>query len=73
LRNSDGNIIAQNDNWRDNGNAAAIAQSGLAPNDSRESALLLQPGPGVYTVIVRGGQGSVGIGMVEAYILSSGS
>ncbi len=69
LRDSDGNLIAQNDNWRDNSNASAIAQSGLAPSDTRESALLLQPQAGLYTVIVRDTRGTLGVGLVEAFIL----
>ena len=71
LFDSDGNLIAQNDNWRDNSNASAIAQSGLAPNDTRESALLLQPQAGLYTVIVRDTRGTVGVGLVEAFVLSN--
>ncbi|MGZ4985308.1 MAG: hypothetical protein ACXV8A_04385 [Chthoniobacterales bacterium] len=70
LRDSDGNLLAQNDNWRDNENAADISKSGLTPNDTRESALLLQPGPGSYTVIVRGAQQTSGVGLVEAFIVA---
>ncbi|MGZ4967816.1 MAG: hypothetical protein ACXV97_11620, partial [Chthoniobacterales bacterium] len=70
LRDSDGNLLAQNDNWPDNDNAADISKTGLTPNDTRESALLLQPGAGIYTVIVRGAQQTSGVGLVEAFIVA---
>ena len=69
LRDSDGNLVGQNDDWRDNNNAAAIARSGYAPNAPEESALFLQPSPGLYTAVVRGRSDATGIGMVEAFIL----
>jgi hypothetical protein len=69
LYNADGVLLGENDNWGDNANAAEIAATSLAPNDSREGAILLAPGPGSYTVIVRGAAQTSGVGLVEAFIL----
>lgn len=70
LYNADGVLLGENDNWRDNANAAVIANTSLAPNDNREGAILLAPGPGSYTVIVRGAGETSGVALVEAFILS---
>ncbi len=57
-----------NDDWAQSGNAAEIQQAGLAPNDPRESAVLL-PGlaAGPHTAIVRGKGQPRGVGLVEIY------
>jgi hypothetical protein len=60
-------IIASNNGWRNNANAAEIIASGLAPTDDRESALQVSLEPGPYTVIVSSGDGSTGIGLVEVF------
>jgi len=67
---ADGTLLGRNDNWVENGNASAIIKSELAPNDNRESAILLTPGVGSYTVVVRGAGETTGIGLVEAFILA---
>ena len=59
-------LIASNDNWRDNGNAAEIAASGAAPSDDREAAIQLTLAPNSYTVVVSTG-GAPGTGIVEIY------
>ena len=42
--------------------------TGLAPSDSRESAILLRNlDPGPYTAIVRGKNNTTGVGLVEIY------
>jgi hypothetical protein len=67
LRNGNGDIIASNDDWESN-QKAEIEAAGLAPKDSRESAVVLtnfEAGP--YTAIVRGKNGSTGVGLVEIY------
>ena len=60
-----------NDDWQQSPNAAEIQQAGLAPSDSRESAMLmpsLTAGP--HTAIVRGkDQQPSGVGVVEIYNL----
>lgn len=62
-----------NDNWPDNPNAAEIATTGLAPTNTKESALLVTLAPGSYTAVLRGKGGSTGVGLVEVYDLDAGS
>ena len=64
----DGTRIATNDNWKDD-QQAEIEATGLAPTSDAESAIVQTLIPGVYTVIVRGVNGTTGVGLVEAYDL----
>lgn len=64
-----GATIASNDNWEMNDNSQDIIDSGLAPADSLESALLVTLDPGAYTAIVHGADAGSGIALVEAYDL----
>ncbi len=73
LYNSAGTLIATNDNWRDNANASAIIATTIPPIRDSESALLMSLAPGSYTVVLRGVNGTTGIGLVEAYDLSATS
>ena len=66
LYNSNGSVMATNDNWRD-GQQPEIIAAGLAPTDDRESALFQSLSPGAYTAIVAGKGGAIGVGLVEAY------
>ncbi len=68
LYNAQGMVVALNDNWEDT-NAAAIEATGLAPTDSRESAVLVDLPPGAYTAIVQGKGGTSGVGLVEVYYI----
>lgn len=67
LHDGTGALIAQNNNWQDSAQAGAIQSSGLAPQDPRESALLMTLQPGNYTAILGGVNNSVGVGLVEVY------
>jgi hypothetical protein len=58
-----------NDNWNDAPNRQQIIDSGLAPTNELESALLVTFDPGAYTVVVRGGNDATGIGLFEVYDL----
>jgi hypothetical protein len=69
LHNTQGNIIASNDNWMDSPDAAAISATTLQPTDNRESAILKTLSPGAYTAVVRGTGNSTGVALVEAYQL----
>ena len=67
-------IIAINDNWGDNANAAAITSTGsrigatpFAATDTKSSALLVKLPPGVYSFIARGKVEPSGIVLVEVY------
>ncbi|MFL6584910.1 MAG: hypothetical protein ACJ8KU_10380 [Chthoniobacterales bacterium] len=62
-----------NDNWRSSPNASQIEQSGLAPQDDRESAILVTLPQGNYTAILRGANNTSGIGLAEIYDIDSTS
>jgi hypothetical protein len=68
LHDASGATIAVNDNWRAT-QQDEIQQTGLAPTDDRESALIASLAPGNYTAILRGANGGTGIGLVEIYDL----
>ena len=68
LHDSNGALIASNDNWKVYNPAwAAIQATGLAPADDKESAILRTLIPGNYTGIVRGKANGTGVGLVECY------
>lgn len=71
VHDSAGNVIASNDDWHDSANASQIQQSGLAPTDSLESAILITMIPGNYTAVVSGYGNATGNGLVEAYEMDS--
>ena len=68
LYDSTGTIIASNDNWKDT-QQEEIEAAGLAPTEDSESAISAALPPGAYTAIVRGANGTTGVGLVEAYNL----
>jgi hypothetical protein len=77
------NTIGMNDDWQTtqiggvitSDQVAEIQNSGLAPRDPAESALIATLPPGSYTAIVQGVNGGTGVGIVEVYDLdvTSGS
>ena len=71
LRDGTGALIESNDNWIGSPNKQAIIDSGIAPSNDFESAIIATlPANGAgYTAIVRGVNGATGIGVVEAYDL----
>lgn len=64
----DGNgaLIGSNDDWQDS-QADEINASGVAPSDSRESAIVADLQSGPYTGVVRGKNGGSGVALVEVY------
>jgi hypothetical protein len=68
LRGPDGSLITSNDDWKDT-QQAAIENSTLAPTHELESAIVATLVPGNYTAILRGTDGTTGIGLVEMYDL----
>ena len=66
---SNGNVIASNDNWQDDNNAVLVQQNGLAPPDALDSAIVLYLPAGTYTAIVSGANGATGNALVEVYNL----
>ncbi len=64
--------LATNDNWMDATNKQEIIDSGLAPTNNLESAILEDSlDPGAYTAIVRGVNDTTGVALVEAYDLDT--
>jgi hypothetical protein len=70
LFSSNGSPLAVNDNWQDT-QRTEIEQTGLQPQDSRESAIVATLSPAAYTATVSASTGSNGVGLVEIYDLSS--
>ena len=77
LHDSTGALIASNDNWQHTiiggiitgDQVRDIQNSGHAPGDPRESAIIANLPPGNYTAIVRGVNNTTGIALVEVYDL----
>lgn len=70
LRDSNGNLLTSNDDWRDGPDAALIQSEGLAPSHDYEATLQQTVNPGNYTAIVRGFNNGTGVALVEVYDLS---
>jgi hypothetical protein len=68
LFDGDGTLIGDNDDWTDT-QQAEVEQTGIPPNDGRESAIVQTLAPAAYTAIVRGLNGGTGIALVEVYAL----
>ena len=81
LHNESGALIARNDNWQNTiidgiigaSQVSAIQNSGHAPTQPTESAIIATLQPGNYTAILRGKNNTVGVALVEVYDLSSGA
>lgn len=71
LHDSNGAIINSNDDWESGANTTELQRNGLAPSNSRESAIYQALSPGAYTAVVRGYSSSIGVALVEAYQLSN--
>jgi len=75
LYNADGDLIASNDNWQHtiiggiitSNQAIAIRNSGHAPANRSESAMIVTLPSGNYTAIVRGVNNTTGVALVEVY------
>jgi hypothetical protein len=70
LRDGEGSLITSNDNWVNSPQRQQIEQSGLAPTDGRESAIIAALPKGTYTAIVRSSDGTAGVALVEIYRLN---
>jgi hypothetical protein len=64
-------LIEANDNWIDSPNKQAIIDSTVPPGHDLESAIVatLPANNSAYTAVVRGGDNTTGIGVVEVYDL----
>jgi hypothetical protein len=78
LHNGAGALIASNNNWQQTIIGGIITQnqvpdiqnSGHAPADPNESAIIANLPPGNYTAIVRGVNNTTGVALVEVYDLN---
>jgi hypothetical protein len=78
LHNAAGALIGSNDDWQHTiiggiitrDQVADIQNSGHAPTDPSESAIIAELPPGNYTAIVRGVNDTTGVGLVEVYDLN---
>jgi hypothetical protein len=68
LRDSSGNLLQANDNWKET-QEQAIRDTMLAPSNDLESAIVNSLQPGAYTAVVNGKNNTTGIGLVEIYDL----
>jgi hypothetical protein len=81
LHDGNGALIASNDNWQTTIIGGIITQdqvqdimnSGRAPGDPRESAIIGDLPAGNYTAIVRGVNSTIGVALVEVYDLATGT
>jgi hypothetical protein len=77
LHDGTGALIASNNNWQTtviggiimDDQVMAILNTGKAPTDGRESAMIANLPAGNYTAIVRGVNGTTGVALVEVYDL----
>ena len=65
LRNASGLFIASNDNWRSAPNSAEIQNTGVAPGDDRDAAILMSPAATTYTAVLRGANGATGATLLQ--------
>ena len=68
LRDQNGAIVKENDNWRSD-QQAELQSTGLQPGNDLEAALVTIIQPGQYTAQVRGKNNASGIGVVQVYFL----
>jgi hypothetical protein len=81
LHNGAGALIASNNNWQTtimggiitSDQISAIQNSGQAPTQPSESAIIATLPPGNYTAVVRGMNNTVGVALVEVDDLSPGT
>jgi hypothetical protein len=79
LHDGTGALIGSNDNWTrtiiggiiTSNQVREITDSGYAPSDGRESAIIADLAPGNYTAIVHGVDNMTGVALVEVYDLSA--
>ena len=70
LHNANGTVMISNDDWTDDPvQATQLTVNGLAPTNPKESGIFASLPPGMFTAVVAGKNGGVGIGLVEIYNL----
>ena len=66
LRDNNGELVADNDDWKST-QEAAIRATTIPPTRDEEAAILSSLPTGPYTAIVRGKNATTGVGLVEVY------
>ena len=69
LYDANGQVIAVNDNWRDDQEEEIMA-TGIPPSNDLESAIVKDLLPGSYTAVVRGRNYTAGVALIEVYALN---
>lgn len=69
LRNSNGALVASNDNWVSSPQKAEIMATTIPPPNDMESAIVATLPHGAYTAIVRGAGNKTGVALVDFYTL----
>jgi hypothetical protein len=68
LRDENGVLLVANNDWQDDATQAAdITAAGLAPSNTKESAIAATLPPGLYTALLSGSNNTTGVGLVEVY------
>ena len=68
LRDSNGALLASNNDWQDgSAQAAELTAAGLAPTNPLESGIAITLPPGSYTALLSGRNNGTGVGVVEVY------
>jgi hypothetical protein len=74
LHDENGVVLISNNDWQDDPvQAAQIIAAGLAPSNTKESAIAATLPPGSYTAILAGRNNGTGVGLVEIYDRGDGS
>lgn len=68
VHDANGSVIATNDNWRST-QEQAIINTGIAPTNDQEAAILTTLPAGAYTAVVHDAHFGSGIALVDAYNL----
>jgi hypothetical protein len=68
---SNGVVIATNDDWKLSTQQGAISATGLAPTNDREAAYVGSFAAGAYTAILSGKNNGIGTALVEIYQLNN--
>ncbi len=66
LVDAQGSTLFANNDWQET-QAAEILDTGLAPADAREAAILITLAPGNYTALLSDANGAIGVGLLEIY------
>ena len=68
LFDSNGALLASNDDWRSD-QESEIIDTGIPPTNDLESAIVATLPPEAYTAIIRGKNDTIGVGLVEVFQL----